>query len=113
MWVDGGLSWGQNTDSSSPGMPSINPLEDQTTEREHSPTHQQKIGLKVYWAWPWPPEKDLVFPTANPSHQDACTSLFSSSIRGQREWSHNHRKLTKMSTYITVLCNNETMSYVG
>ena len=26
----------------------------QTTGREHSPTHQQKIGLKIYWAWPCP-----------------------------------------------------------
>ena len=25
----------------------------QTPGREHSPTHQQKIGLKIYWAWPW------------------------------------------------------------
>ena len=24
----------------------------QTMGREHSPTHQQKIGLKIYWAWP-------------------------------------------------------------
>ena len=24
----------------------------QTTGREHSPTHQQKIGLKICWAWP-------------------------------------------------------------
>ena len=24
----------------------------QTTVREHSPTHQQKIGLKIYWVWP-------------------------------------------------------------
>ena len=23
----------------------------QTTGREHSPTHRQKIGLKIYWAW--------------------------------------------------------------
>ena len=34
----------------------------QTTEREHSPTQQQKIGLKIYWAWhpirtrPFPPQ---------------------------------------------------------
>ena len=26
----------------------------QTTRREHSPTHWQKIGLKIYWAWPHP-----------------------------------------------------------
>ena len=24
----------------------------QIAEREHSSTHQQKIGLKIYWAWP-------------------------------------------------------------
>ena len=28
----------------------------QTTGREHSPAHQQKIGLKIYWAWPCPSE---------------------------------------------------------
>ena len=30
----------------------------QTKGREHSPTHQQKIGLKIYWAWPRPSEQD-------------------------------------------------------
>ena len=30
----------------------------QTTGREHSPIHQQKIGLKIYWAWPRPSEED-------------------------------------------------------
>ena len=25
---------------------------DQTIGKEHSPTHQQKIGFKIYWAWP-------------------------------------------------------------
>ena len=58
----------------------------ETTGREHSPTHQQKIGLKTYWKWPCPPEQDPVFPTASPSHQEACTSFLSSSIRGQTEW---------------------------
>ena len=27
-----------------------------TKGREHSSTHQQKIGLKIYWAWPRPSE---------------------------------------------------------
>ena len=31
------------------------------------------------------PEQDSVFPTANLSHQETCTSLLSSSIRGQTE----------------------------
>ena len=53
---------------------------------EHSPTHQQKIGLKIYWVWPRPPEQDPVFPTASSSHQEVSTSLLSSSIRGQTEW---------------------------
>ena len=58
----------------------------QTTGREHSPTHQQKIGLKIYLAWPHPSEQDLDFPTAGPSHQEASTSLLFLSIRGQTDW---------------------------
>ena len=49
----------------------------QTTGREHNPTHQQKIGLKIYWAWPHPSEQDLDSHTASPSHQEASTSLLS------------------------------------
>ena len=30
----------------------------QTMRRNHSPTHQQKFELKIYWAWPCPPEQD-------------------------------------------------------
>ena len=79
----------------------------QTTGREHSPIHQQNIGLKIYWAWPCPPEQDSVFPTASPSHQEACTSLLSLSIRGQT-WNknRNHRKLNKLFTWITALSNS-------
>ena len=38
-------------------------------------------GLKFYWARPCPPEQDPVFPTTSPSHQEAYTSLLTSSIR--------------------------------
>ena len=44
------------------------------TGREHSPTCQQEIGLKTYWAWPWPPEQDPVFP------------LSIRKLAGQTEW---------------------------
>ena len=44
-------------------------------------------------------------PTASPSHQEASTSLLSLSIRGQTE-NHNHRKLTKLITWITTLSNS-------
>ena len=41
-------------------------LSGQTTGREHSPAHQQKIGLKIYWAWPHPSEQDPVSPSVSP-----------------------------------------------
>ena len=57
----------------------------QTTEGEHSLTHQQKIVLKIYWVWPHPSEQDPVSLTVNLSHQEASISLLSLSIRGQTE----------------------------
>jgi len=58
----------------------------QTTGREHSPIiHQQKIGLKIYRAWPCPPKQDPVSPPVSISHQEASVSLLSFSIRGQTE----------------------------
>ena len=55
----------------------------QTKEREYSHKYKQKNGLKMNWTWPHPPEQDLVYSTASPSHQEASTRLISSSIRGQ------------------------------
>ena len=72
---------------------------DQTTGREHSLTHQQKFGLKIYWAWPFPPEQEPVLPTASPSHKEASTSLLSSSIRGQTEWKPESQK-TNQTDYL-------------
>ena len=58
----------------------------QTTEREHSPAHQQKIGLKIYWAWPCPSKQDPVSPSVSFSPQEASISLLSLSIRGHKKW---------------------------
>ena len=63
----------------------------QITGREHSPAHQQKTGLKVYWAWPCPLEQDPLSPSVSLSHQEASTSLLSFSIRGKTEWKPYHR----------------------
>ena len=57
----------------------------QTTGREHSSTHQQKIGLKIYRAWPRPSEQDPDSLTTSPSHQEASTGPLSLSIRRQTE----------------------------
>ena len=54
----------------------------QTAGREHSLTHQQKIGLRIYWAWPQPSELNPVSPSVSLSHQEASTSLLSLSFRG-------------------------------
>ena len=35
-----------------------------------NPTHQQIIGLNLYWARLCPPEQDPVFPITSPSHQE-------------------------------------------
>ena len=42
----------------------------QTTGREYSPAHPQKIGLKIYWAWPCLSEHDPVSPSVSLSHQE-------------------------------------------
>ena len=60
--------------------------------REHSSAHQQKIGLKIYGAWPCPSEQDPVSPIVSLSHQEASISLLSLSIRGQTEWKPESQK---------------------
>ena len=71
-WVSGGLPQGGGTECS---IVALGPFEGgphylhylhhslasgQITGREHSPADQQKIGLKIYWAWPYPSEQDAV-----------------------------------------------------
>ena len=43
-------------------------LDSGQTGREHSPAHQQKIRLKIYWAWPHPWEQGPASPTVSLSH---------------------------------------------
>ena len=78
----------------------------QTTGREHSPAHQQKIGLKIYWAWPRPSEQGLVSPSVSLSHQEASISFLSLSIRGQTEWKPQSQKTNQQITWITALSNS-------
>ena len=62
------------------------------TTWEHSPAHLQKIGLKIYQAWPCHSEQDPVSPSVSLSHQEASISLLSLSIRGQTEWKPQSQK---------------------
>ena len=77
----------------------------QTTGREHRPTHQQKIGLKIYWACPCPSEQDPVSPSFSLSHQEAIT-LLSLSSEGRQNENHNHRKQIKLIIWTTALSNS-------
>ena len=62
----------------------------QTTVREHSSAHQQKIGLKSYWAWPRPSEQDPVSPTVNVAqtvkHLPAMWATQVRSLGGEGPW---------------------------
>ena len=64
----------------------------QTTGREHSPTHQQKIGLMIYSAGPHPSEQDPVSPSVSLSHQEASIGFLSFSIRRHTEWKPQSQK---------------------
>ena len=118
LWVFRSLWWTcgltvaccrlRGIDSSNPGRPGVLPKSfgrrtfyhlplplpppGQSTGREESPTHKQKIGLKIYWTWPCPPKQNPVLPTASPSHQETCTGLLSASIRRQTEWKPQSQK---------------------
>ena len=88
----------------------------QTKGREHSPALQQKIGLRIYWVWPWPSTQDPVSPSNSLSHQEASISFLFFSIRGQTEWrpqsqktnqsKKKKRKLTNRITWTTALSNS-------
>ena len=58
-------------------------------------SYQQTIGLKIYWAWPCPPEQDPGLLTARTSQSGSFHKPLTSFIRGLTEWNHHHRKLTK------------------
>ena len=78
----------------------------QTTGKEQSPAHQQKIGLKIYWAWLCPSEQDPVSLLVSLSHQKASISFLSLSIRGQAQWKPQSQKLIKQITRTTALSNS-------
>ena len=79
----------------------------QTTGREHSPAHQQKLGLKIYWAWPHPSGQDPVSPSVSLSHQEASISLLFFSSEGRQNENHNHSKWTNLITWTTALSNSK------
>ena len=75
----------------------------QTTGREHRPTHQQKIGLKIYGP---AHQNKTQFPPEAVSHiRKLPEASYYSPSEGRQNENHNHRKLTNLITWTTALSN--------
>ena len=77
----------------------------QTTGREHIPTHQQKIGLKIYWAWSTPHSKTQLSPQSIPHIRKLPQASYLHPSEGRQNENHNHSTLTKLITWVTALSN--------
>ena len=53
----------------------------------------------------YPSEQDPVSPSVSLSHQEACISLLPYLSEGRQNKNYNHRKLTELITWTTVLFN--------
>ena len=119
-WVDSGLPWG-------PGTLNTTVLQEatywhnsfwrtypnnsfsasgQTTGREHCPTHQKNIGLKIYQAWPHPPEQNTDSPKPVPPIRKFPKSSYPYPSEDRQNENQNHSKLTKMIIRFTALSNS-------
>ena len=77
----------------------------QTTGKEHSLAHRQKVELEIYWAWPCPSEQDPVSPTVSLSHQEASINLLSFS-RSQTEWNPQSQKTNQTDHMDHIMSNS-------
>ena len=84
------------------------PQAKQLPGRKCNPTHQQKIGLKLYWARPSTSEQDPVFPTTSPSHQEVLHKPLSHICQRADRRSKKRHSLTAAKTK-TILQKVTTM----
>ena len=80
--------------------------QERTTRREHSTAHQQKIGLKIYWAWSCLSEQGPGSPFSQPLPSGSFHRSHSYPSEGRQNEKHNHIKLIKLITWITTLSNS-------
>ena len=70
----------------------------QVKSREGTQLHPSTENyIKIYWAWPHPPEQDPVSSSVSLSHHKASISLLSFSIRGQTVWKPQLQKPNQSS----------------
>ena len=71
-----------------------------------STPHQQKIGLKIYWAWPHPTEQDPNSPLPVLPIKKLPQTSYPYPLEGRQNGNHNQRKLTKLKTCIAAWSNS-------
>ena len=76
------------------------------TGREHSPTRQEKIGLKICSAWPHSQNKTQIPPESVSLLRKLPQFSYIYPSEGRQNENHNHRKLAKLITWITALTNS-------
>ena len=72
----------------------------------YSSSHQQKIGLKLYWAWNCPSEQDSFSPSVSLSYQEASLSVLSFCIRGQTDWNPQPQETNQSDHMNHSLCDS-------
>ena len=72
-------------------------------QRGNTAPPSEKIGLKIYWVWPHPPEQDPDSSTASPSHQEVPQASYPYPSEGKQHGNSSYRKLTKLITWIIAL----------
>ena len=77
----------------------------QTIGREHRPTHQQKIGLKIYWQVLAQQSKTQFPPQPVPPTRKLIQVSYPHLSEGRQNENHNHRKLTELIIWVTALSN--------
>ena len=76
-----------------------------TTGREHS-TYWQKIGLKFTEHGPTHQSRTQIFPQPVPLISKLPQAFYPSPSEGRQNGNHNHRKWTKLITWITALSDS-------
>ena len=75
----------------------------QATRREHSPDHQQQIGLKQIGLNMVPPIRTR---PSFPLSQSLPSASYPFPLEGRQTENQNHRKVTKLITWTTALSNS-------
>ena len=81
----------------------------QTAGREHRPTHQQKIGLKIYCVWPHKSSKTQFIPQPVPPIRNLPQASYPNPSEGRQKKTTITADYVHLHTFWT-LCNKQILS---